>query len=70
MGIQSITHLTIAAVLAGEEQTMSLPAVELQIRNLQERQLELFQLIVSAGADCTDYDEELQQVNILSCWKP
>lgn len=54
----------IAAVLAGEEQTMSLPAVELQIRNLQERQLELFQLIVSAGADCTDYDEELQQVNI------
>ena len=35
----------IAAVLAGEEQTMSLPAVELQIRNLQERQLELFQLI-------------------------
>ena len=32
----------IAAVLAGEEQTLSLPAVELQIRNLQERQLELF----------------------------
>ena len=54
----------IAAVLAGEEQTMSLPAVEFQIRNLQERQLELFQLIVSAGADCTDYDEELQQVNM------
>lgn len=52
----------IAAVLAGEEQTLSLPAVEHQIRNLQERQLELFQLIVSAGADCTDYDEELQQV--------
>lgn len=54
----------ISAVLAGEEQTLSLPAVELQIRNLQERQLELFQLIVSAGADCTDYDEELRQVNM------
>lgn len=54
----------IAAVLAGEEQTLSLPAVEHQIRNLQERQLELFQLIVSAGADCTDYDEELRQVNM------
>ena len=54
----------IAAVLAGEEQPMRLPAVKLQIRNLQERQLELFQLIVSAGADCTDYDEELQQVNM------
>ena len=55
---------SISAVLAGEEQPLSLPAVELQIRNLQERQLELFQLIVSAGADCTDYDEELQQVNM------
>lgn len=55
---------SISAVLAGEEQTLSLPAVELQIRNLQERQLELFQLIVSAGADCTDYDEELRQVNM------
>lgn len=55
---------SISAVLAGEEQTLSLPAVELQIRNLQERQLELFQLIVSAGADCTDYAEELQQVNM------
>lgn len=65
-GIKTATGKTvwhdIAAVLAGEEQTLSLPAVEHQIRNLQERQLELFQLIVSAGADCTDYDEELQQV--------
>lgn len=59
---EMVVKAGIAAVLAGEEQTLSLPAVEHQIRNLQERQLELFQLIVSAGADCTDYDEELQQV--------
>ena len=55
---------SISAALAGAEQELSLPAVEFQIRRLQERQLELFQLVVSAGADCTDYDEELQQVNM------
>ena len=43
---------------------MTLPAVESQIRVLQERQMELFQLAVSAGVECTDYDEELQQVNM------
>ena len=26
--------------------------------------MELFQLAVSAGADCTEYDEEIQRVNI------
>ena len=38
--------------------------MEAQIRSLQARQLEIFQLIVGAGVDCTDYDEELQQVNM------
>ena len=38
-------------------------ALEAQIRNLQERQIELFQLAVSAGPDCLDYDEEIQRVN-------
>lgn len=55
---------SIAAALAGQEQEMTLPAVESQIRALQERQMELFQLAVSAGVECTDYDEELQQVNM------
>jgi len=55
---------SIAAALAGQEQEMTLPAVESQIRTLQERQMELFQLAVSAGVECTDYDEELQQVNM------
>lgn len=55
---------SIQAALAEGEDEMSLPAVESQIRTLQERQLELFQLAVSAGADCDEYDEEIQQINI------
>ena len=31
---------------------------------MQERQIELFQLAVSAGPDCLDYDEEIQRVNV------
>lgn len=55
---------SLAAALAGDEQELTLPAVEARIRSLQERQLEIFQLIVGAGPDCTDYDEELQRVNM------
>lgn len=55
---------SITAALAGEEQELTLPAVESRIRSLQERQMELFQLAVSAGADCTEYDEEIQRVNM------
>ena len=54
---------SITAALAGEDGELSLPALEAQIRNLQERQIELFQLAVSAGPDCLDYDEEIQRVN-------
>ena len=53
----------IATVLAGETDEMTLPAVEAQIRQLQERQVELFQLAVGAGSDCIDYDEEIQKVS-------
>lgn len=55
---------SVTAALAGEEQELILPAVENQIRKLQERQIELFQLAVGAGVECTEYDEELQQVNM------
>lgn len=55
---------SIAAALAGEEIELSLPALEVQIRQLQERQMELFQLAAGAGADCQDYDEEIQRVTI------
>ena len=55
---------SIAAALAGEEGALSLPAVEVQIRRLQERQMELFQLAAGAGVDCQDYDEEIRQVTV------
>ena len=55
---------SITAALAGEDGGMSLPALEVQIRSMQERQIELFQLAVSAGPDCLDYDEEIQRVNM------
>ncbi len=55
---------SITAALAGENGGMSLPALEVQIRSMQERQIELFQLAVSAGPDCLDYDEEIQRVNM------
>lgn len=54
---------SITAALAGECGELSLPALEAQIRSLQERQLELFQFAVSAGPDCLDYDEEIRRVN-------
>lgn len=40
---------SITAALAGEDGELSLPALEAKIRSLQERQMELFQLAVSAG---------------------
>ena len=55
---------SITAALAGDDMEQSLPAVESRIKKLQDRQLELFELITSAGADCTDYVEELRQVNM------
>ena len=55
---------SITAALAGEDGELSLPALEAQIHSLAERQLELFQLAVSAGPDCLDYDEEIQRVNM------
>ena len=57
---------SITAALAGEEQELTLPAVESRIQSLQERQMELFQLAVSAGSDCTEYDEEIQRVNSMT----
>lgn len=55
---------SVTAALAGEDGELSLPALEAQIHSLTERQLELFQMAVSAGPDCLDYDEEIQRVNI------
>lgn len=61
---KQVVNDSIAAVLAGKEQELSLPSIESQIKSLQERQMELYQLAVAGGPDCLDYDEELQQVNM------
>ena len=53
----------ITAVLAGEMDELTLPAVDAQIQQMQERQMELFQMAVGAGPDCVDYDEEIQRVS-------
>lgn len=55
---------SITAALAGDAGEMTLRGVEVQLRNLQERQTELLHLAFSAGVDCLDYDEEIQKVNL------
>ena len=59
---QALTNCIIA-VLAGEMDELTLPAVDAQIQQMQERQMELLQLAVGAGPDCVDYDEEIQRVS-------
>lgn len=59
---QALTNC-ITAVLAGEMDELTLPAVDAQIQQMQERQMELLQLAVGAGPDCVDYDEEIQRVS-------
>lgn len=53
----------ISFALAGNGQEMSLPVVERELRKLQDRQMELFQMAVAAGPECLDFDEELGRVN-------
>ena len=54
----------ISFALAGGGSEMSLPMVERELRKLQDRQMELFQLAVAAGPDCLDFDEELGRINM------
>ncbi len=49
--------------LATNESEMTLPAVESQIKALQERQIELIGLATAEGAKFEDYDEEIGHVN-------
>lgn len=60
---RQIVRESIMASLAGNEPEMTLPAINSRLQKLQHWQMELLQLAVSAGADCLEYDEELQQVN-------
>ena len=53
---------SIAAALAEETPTLSLPAIEAQLRAVQERQMELMRLAYDAGAENTEFDKELQKI--------
>ena len=55
---------SISAALAGNSGEMTLRGIEVQLKDLQERQTELLHLAFSAGVDCVDYDEEIQKVNL------
>ncbi len=53
----------VAAALAGAGDTdLSLPAAEVRLRALQERQMELLQL-AAGNADSTEFDEEIARVS-------
>ncbi len=54
---------SIYTALAAAEPVMTLPAVESQIKALQERQIELIGLATAEGAKFEDYDEEIGRVN-------
>lgn len=62
--VKQLVEESITEALADEAPQMSIPMIESQLRRLQERQQELFRLAFDAGAECTDYDEEIQQVNL------
>ena len=52
------------AALAAVEPKMTPPAVESQIKTLQERQIELIGLAMAEGAKFVDYDKEIGRVNM------
>ena len=53
---------SVAAALAEESPKLSLPAIETQLRAVQDRQMELMRLALNAGVDNTSFDEELQKI--------
>lgn len=61
---KEVLEASIAAAITGEDGGWSLPALEVKIQDLQKHQWELFQMAVSAGPDCLDYDEEIHRVNM------
>ena len=59
---KDVARESIAAALAEGAPTLSLPAIEAQIRTVQDRQMELMRLAYDAGAENTSFDEELQKI--------
>ena len=53
---------SVAAALAAGAPKLSLPAIEGQLRAVQERQMELMQLAFDAGSENTSFDAELRKI--------
>ena len=53
---------SVAAALAADAPKLSLPAIESQLRAVQERQMELMRLAYDAGSENTAFDAELRGI--------
>ena len=53
---------SVAAALAADAPKLSLPAIESQLRAVQERQMELMQLAFDAGSENTAFDAEIRKI--------
>lgn len=62
--VKKALDMSLSTALVGNAGEMTLQGIEVQLKKLQERQTELLHLAFSAGADCVDYDEEFQKVNL------
>ena len=53
---------SVAAALAAGAPKLSLPAIESQLRAVQERQMDLMQLAFDAGSENTAFDAEIRKI--------
>ena len=58
----ALTRDSVAAALAAEAPKLSLPAIESQLRAVQERQMELMRLAYDAGSENTEFDAEIRKI--------
>ena len=61
--VKDVLRESVTAALAGKEDALSLPALENQIRDVQDQLTDLFQNAFNAGSQRTDFDEEIGRLN-------
>ena len=61
--VKDVLRESITSALAGKEDTLSLPALEKQIRDVQAQLADILQNAFSAGSQCTDFDDEIGRLN-------
>ena len=59
---KDVARESIAAALAEGAPALSFPAIEAQLRAVQERQMELMRLAYDAGAENTEFDGEIEKI--------